>query len=170
MKKLIYKVVENLNKPEHDFAKSSYKIVTETIKTLFAKEGEKLSLFSCAHRNLNIYQEYEFADGEWLFDFILYSKNKDNGLYLEDIPLVVESEISDKKDIGRLKTDFDKLLMATASVKVFITTSHNLDEKSDFIQKSINAFKNFNYTETLYHIVWDESEGNFKVNEFCKKY
>lgn len=167
MKKLIYKVVQRLNSPENDFASTSYKIVSETIKTYFAQEGDSLGLCSAAHRNLNTFQDYNFDEGEWLYDLVLFKMSNIDNQIVEDIPLVLESELSDKS-LGGLKIDFDKLMIATSSTKVFLTTSHNLSEKSNYIQKSLNAFNNFRYSETLYLIVWDESEGNFEVLEFYK--
>lgn len=167
MKKLILNVISKLNSPENDFSNFEYKKVTETIKTFFAEEGLKFDLCSAAHRNLNIYQDFEFDEGEWLFDFVLYKMSTNNSQIFTDVPLVLETEISDKS-LGGLKIDFDKLLIATSSTKVFVTTNDNLIEKKEYIQKLINAYNNFRYSEILYLIVWDESEGIFELVEFSK--
>ena len=51
---------------------------------------------------------------------------------MASVLLVFESELSLKYH-GNLKTDFDKLLIAKDSTKVFVTTSHDLERKSDYI-------------------------------------
>ena len=70
MRTEILNILEELNNPANDFAKKSYKVVTETIKTLFAKQGEKLGYCTAAHRNLNIFLDFEYDEGEWLFDLV----------------------------------------------------------------------------------------------------
>lgn len=168
MKTEILDIIKELNNPNNDFAKTSYKVVTETIKTLFAKKGEKLGFCTAAHRNLNIFQEYEYDEGEWMFDLVWYKMDENDNQIMTKIPLVLESELSDKS-LGGLKVDFDKLLVASSSTKVFVTTNHFIEEKKNYINKAVNSFINFNNNETLYLIIWDEDyEGKFEILEFNK--
>lgn len=178
MKQVIERIVEGLNQLENeDFykeyvnANKSYKYITDFIKTLFAKEGrkEELGNQSCAHRNLYAYKDFKYDEGEWMFDFVWYKMSEENDQLMESIPLVLESELSNK-ELGGLKVDFDKLLVASNSTKVFVTTQHNLQSKIEYIQKAINAFKFFSYDETLYLIIWDENDtGLFSLKEFKKQ-
>ncbi|WP_445720367.1 hypothetical protein [Flavobacterium sp.] len=169
MRTEILNILEELNNPANDFAKKSYKVVTETIKTLFAKQGEKLGYCTAAHRNLNIFLDFEYDEGEWLFDLVWYKMNKNDDQIMTSIPLVLESELSDKT-FGGLKVDFDKLLVATSSTKVFVTTIHEIEIKKKYIQKAINGFTEFRKGETLYLIIWDENfEGNFILEEFNRE-
>jgi hypothetical protein len=176
MKEIIERILKVLNSDafykEYDLHNKSYKYITETIKTLLAKEGKLLGYESCAHRNLLI-EDYPFDEGEWMFDFIWYKMSKTDDHVMKSIPLVLESELSDKK-WGGLKVDFDKLLVASSSNKVFVTSYDNkkIDElikKEEYIQKAINGFESFSYTETLYLIIWDECDtAKFSLKEFRK--
>jgi len=167
MKAEILNVIKELNNPNNDFGKLSYKIVTETLKTLFAKEGEKLGFCTAAHRNLNIFQDFEYDEGEWMFDLVWYKMDENDNQIMVDIPLVLESELS-SKTLGGLKVDFDKLFVATSSTKIFVTTSHFITEKRNYIEKAVKSFTGFNENEILYLIIWDEGEGDFSLEEFKK--
>lgn len=183
MKQVIERIVEGLNQLENeDFYKEyvnanrSYKYITDFIKTLFAKEGRKdeLGNQSCAHRNLYAYKDFEYDEGEWMFDFVWFKMSEKEEQVMLSIPLVLESELG-KKDWGALKVDFDKLLVASNSIKVFVTSYDYLDieelkKKEEYIQKAINAFESFSYKETLYLIIWDENDtGLFSLKEFKKQ-
>lgn len=169
MRKIINSILDEINSSETNYAKSSYKIATETIKTLFAKRGAELGYCSAANRNLNIFQDFEYDEGEWLFDFVWYKMHEYDDQLMTEVPLVLESELS-SKSLGGLKVDFDKLLVATSSTKVFVTSIHFLEEKRSYIQKVINNFTNFRKDETLYLIVWDEKNtDNFSLEEFNKE-
>lgn len=102
------------------------------MKVLFTKEGEKLGYESAAHKNKYVFQDYSFDEGEWIYDFIWYEMSGFDDEIMTSVPLVLESELS-LKYYGNLKTDFDKLLIAKDSTKVFVTTSHDLERKSDYI-------------------------------------
>lgn len=172
MKKILDSIITELNNPKHVFSekKISYNIVTETIKAIFAKYGADLGYCSAAHENKYIKDgEYaiKYDEGEWLFDFVWYVMNTTDDQIMESVPLVLECELS-QKDYGGLKVDFDKLLVATSSTKVFVTTQHNLEKKTTYIQKAINHFKGFGTNEVLYLIVWDENSDEFTLNEFVK--
>jgi len=146
-----------------------YSIVTEIVKTTFAKEGEKLGFCSAAHRNLNIFKDFEFDEGEWMFDLVWFKMDEKDKQIMTNIPLVFESELSDKT-LGGLKVDFDKLMVASSSTKVFLTTIHEIKSKREYIQKAINNFFEFKIDETLFLIVWDEEdEGDFTLEEFRKQ-
>jgi len=101
MKEFIDQIVKELNNPEYDFSKKSYKIVTETIKTLFVKKGVELGYCSAAHQNTMINTDYLYDEGEWMFDFIWYKMSVTDNQIMESIPLVLESELS-RKDYGGL--------------------------------------------------------------------
>ena len=167
MKEHISSILEVLNDPNKDFSKESYKIVTETIKTLFAEKGESLGFCTAAHRNLNISLDYKYDEGEWMFDLVWYRMSEDDNQIMTEIPLVLECELSNKT-VGGLKVDLDKLLIASSSTKIFITTHHFIEEKRNYINKALNNFLNFKEDETVYLIIWDESEGYFSLEDFRK--
>ena len=168
MKAILDEIVLRLNEYSTTITlTTSYKEVTETLKTLFAEKGKSLNYCTAAHRNLYVHTDYKFDEGEWLFDLVWYKMKEDDDQVMTDIPLVLESELSNK-DYGGLKVDFDKLLVAAASTKVFVTTHHFLAEKCAYIQKAIRHFNGFSSNEVLYLMVWDESEGTFELKEFTK--
>lgn len=170
MKNDILNIIERLNhKSELINSVKNYKIVTEIIKTEFAKKGEEIGCFSAAHKNRHIYQDYNYTENqEWLFDFVWYKMHDKDDQIMTAIPLVLESELS-KKDYGGLKEDFDKLLIATSSTKVFVTKIDKIEEKRKYIQKAMNNFFALNSDEILFLIVWDEHDtGLFELEEFRK--
>lgn len=98
-------------------------------------------------------------DGEWLFD-ITFSKLKYKGhkTTTTDIPMVLESELSDLSFKG-FKRDFDKLLIATNSERIFITRNINenvLKEMIEYAQESVNDYNAFKIGEGVNIIVWQE--------------
>ena len=103
-----------------------------------------------------------------MFDLVWYKMDENDNQLMVDVPLVLESELSNK-NLGGLKVDFDKLFVATSSTKIFVTTRHHFEEKRNYIQKAINGFWGFKKNEILYLIIWDESEGCFSLEEFYKK-
>ncbi len=161
MKREILDIIEKLNnKSELINSAKDYNIVTKIIKSEFAEKGNELGLCTAAHG---------YGEGEWLFDLVWYKMDEKDDQIMTDIPLVLETELS-KKDYGGLKEDFDKLLVATSSTKVFVTTMEEIEIKKKYIQKAINSFTKFRNEETLYLIIWDESdEGNFILEEFNRK-
>ena len=172
MKQIIEKIIFKLNDKSfyvnYQNLNQSYKYVTETIKTFFAIEGKEKGYESASNKNL-LTEEYPYDETEWMFDFVWYKMSEENDQLMESIPLVLESELSNK-ELGGLKVDFDKLLVASNSTKVFVTTQHNLQSKIEYIQKAINAFESFSYKETLYLIIWDENDtGLFSLKEFKKQ-
>lgn len=170
MKREILNIIERLNsKSELINSSKDYKIVTEIIKTEFAKKGEELGFCSAAHKNRHIYKDYNYSENEeWLFDFVWYKMDDDDDQIMNTIPLVLESELS-KKCYGGLKEDFDKLLIATSSTKIFVTKIDEIEIKRNYIQKAINKFSGFRNDESLFLIIWDEHDtGYFELQEFFK--
>ena len=168
MKAILEQIIISLNDYSKTITKStSYKEVTETLKTLFAQQGITQGYCTAAHRNLLVHTDFYYDEGEWLFDLVWYKMKDDDDQIMTDIPLVLESELSDKT-LGGLKVDFDKLLVAPASTKVFVTTHYFLEEKCNYIQKAIRFFNGFPVGEILYLIIWDESEGDFQLKTFTK--
>ena len=148
MREIVERIVERLNniEKEHFYKdylneKQSYNYISEFIKYLFAEEGRLSGYESAAHRNRYI-NNCKYDEGEWMFDFIWYKMSDTDNQIMTDVPLVLESELSGK-ELKDLKVDFDKLLVATSSTKIFVTTIHNIDKKIIYIQKAINSFNNF---------------------------
>lgn len=105
------------------------------IKEKFAVEGKKLS------SNYLSRSSGGSAGGEWLYDFTLRELDEEKNLI--SIPLVAEIELSDSKS-GGLIYDFNKLLQADSSVKVFIFQQKNEAEFKEIfagIQVSLNLYK-----------------------------
>ncbi len=117
------------------------------------------NLATCASGNSEF-----FAEGEWLYDLVWYEMDRSvdvsDGMHvMKSIPLVMESEMS-KKDWGGFKEDFDKLLVASASTKLFVTCKkkneseeNGLKKKLDYAQKAVNSFV---FCEQVDVIVWNE--------------
>ena len=172
MREIIGSIVNELNDPKHAFAehKTSYLIVSETIKSIFAMHGNTLGYCSAAHKNRYLTDgpyAITFDEGEWMFDFVWYKMSTIDDQIMEEVPLVLECELS-RKDYGGLKVDFDKLLVAGGSTKVFVTTQHFLDQKTAYIQNALNNFKGFGMHEVFYLIIWDENTDKFILKEFSR--
>lgn len=178
MKEIIERILKVLNSEafykEYQLHDKSYNYLTDSIKTLFAQEGEKLGCETAAHENKFAYKDFKYTEGEWLFDLVWYKMSDTEDQVMKSIPLVLESELSNKS-LGGLKVDFDKLLVASSSNKVFVTSYDNekIDElikKEEYIQKAINGYESFPNTETLYLIIWDECDtAKFSLKEFRKQ-
>ncbi|WP_374548377.1 hypothetical protein [Flavobacterium sp.] len=162
MEKIIKEIVRALNENSENLKKSA----TETIKSIFAEKGKSLEFCTAAHSN-KIINKDNYDEGEWLFDLVWYKMDVNDNQIMTEIPLVLESELS-IIDYGGFKTDFDKLLVATSSTKVFVTTNHYVEEKMKYTQKSIDKFIHFRNNEFLYLIVLDTSELEFSLYLFSK--
>ncbi|UAM98135.1 hypothetical protein K8354_17950 [Polaribacter litorisediminis] len=181
MKEIIERILEKLNTlekedfyTEYESNNKKYNYITDFIKTLFGQEGEKLGYESAAHENRFAYKDFEYNEREWMFDFVWYKMSDTNDQVMLSVPLVLESELSNKS-FGGLKVDFDKLLVASDSDKVFVTSydyrnEEELKKKEEYIQKAINNYNSFKADETLYLIIWDENDtGKFYFKEFKKQ-
>ena len=95
---------------------------TKLLKTIITKLGQDHNFF------VNAGGIERADDGEWLFDLV-WSELEYSGAKttVKNVPLVLESEIS-KMEFGGFKEDFDKLLIATNSVKIFVTRTKSRDE------------------------------------------
>lgn len=124
------------------------------IKKTITKVGQERGYFVCTH-------SVEEADsGEWLFD-ISFHELEYNGAFTKTLstPLVAESEFS-KTDFGGFKEDFDKLLIATSSERLFIlrvTNQSVFDTIKEYAQDSVNMYKPFKTDERIHIIYWDET-------------
>lgn len=121
-----------------------------------------------------------FAGGEWLFDLVWYeddyaAETGDDMNVMKSIPLVLESEMS-KINWGGFKEDFDKLLLATASTRIFVTRikdetkiGNSLSKKLQYAKKAIQSFDS---VDSVFIIVWNENEMDsdepFKLIEISK--
>ncbi|HRG18887.1 MAG TPA: hypothetical protein PLP39_07330 [Flavobacterium lutivivi] len=162
MENIIIEIVRELNKQTDNLKKS----VTETIKSEFAKMGSNQGYCIAAHNN-KILNKNSYDEGEWLFDLVWYKMDENDNQIMTKIPLVLESELS-IVDYGGFKTDFDKLLVASSSIKVFVTTNHYIEEKKNYIQKAIDKFLFFKKDEQLFLLILDAGELEFCLEQFSK--
>lgn len=171
MEEIINKIIIELNRQSKKMIRyKNYKIATELIKNTFAKKGRELDYCIAAHRNLccDEKDKFEYDEGEWLFDLVWYKMSSKDNQIMESIPLVLESELSNHSLAG-LKVDFDKLLVASSSTKVFVTTNEYIEFKKDYIKRALKSFINFREDEIFYLIIWDERyTGNFILEKFTK--
>jgi len=129
-------------------------IITHKIKETVGKIGECL----CYKIASNIH------DSEWLYDIVWYKDEKDeNGdKVLLDVPLIMESEISDR-NINGLRYDFEKLLLAKPTTKVFLCMAEpNYSENAvknvkDKLEISFEKFmQNSNIYDRVLLLIWDD--------------
>ena len=100
-------------------ATASDRLWTEKVKTAFSKAGQATGFTVCASGVKPKYRDRR----EWLYDVTWLWHNKDSpGAPLIDCPLVLECEWGGLKDIV---FDFEKLLLARASLRVLIFSSKN---------------------------------------------
>ena len=127
-------------------------ILKKTLKTL----GEELGCGVSASGSSG-------DEGEWLYDLVWWEM-AENGKSIKSVPLVLESEIS-SMHWGAFKWDFEKLLVATSSTRVFITRDHKtsnqnevLSKKKDFAKEAVQSFSAFNKGDAVHLIVWEEEK------------
>jgi hypothetical protein len=83
---------------------------------------------------------------EWLYDLIWYRSNPDN--HLADVYLVLESEWGIKQ--SDIKYDFEKLLLAKATLKVMVFQAYDQDISGVFslLERGIRTFQKHSANET----------------------
>ncbi|GLB49872.1 hypothetical protein [Neptunitalea lumnitzerae] len=168
MSQHVDEIMFNLNKEQKQFTSLLHSGLTwqtqwtKLLKTIIKDIGEKNGFF------VNTGGLPELEEGEWMFDLV-WSKLHLNGdkTTIIDIPLVLESEIS-KISFGGFKEDFDKLLVATNSLKVFVTRTIKqqetlLKECIEYAQDAVNSNININSKNGVYLIIWKEEKG-FTLN------
>lgn len=99
-------------------------------------------------------------DAEWLYDLVWY-KNNDQGL-LKEVGLVLESELSDRSEWG-IRTDFEKLLLAAAPLRIFIGMNAgnmkfpaNLYQLQHQLNNYVQAYTGLSSGERVLTILWDD--------------
>lgn len=107
---------------------------TKHLKSKLIVLGNKLGYITCTAGFLGD------AQREWLYDLVWYKNDEKN--YLQEVPLVMESEWGRKLD--DIKYDFEKLLMANCEVKLMICQDggETLTSLVNYFESSIKAFKN----------------------------
>lgn len=100
---------------------------------------------------------------EWLYDLIWFRNDSDN--QLSEVALVLESEWS--SDSWHIQEDFEKLLVAKASIKVMVfqCNANNLQGLWDQLNKGIDAFKQRSPAETYILVAFKEEEHKFEIKE-----
>ena len=163
----IFKELENLNKNivnKYNSGENWIGYATSQIKDCIIdvahKKNENFSV-CCRHS--------EKADeGEWLYDIVVVELFPDGDFTkVIDVPLVVESEFS-KTHFGGFKEDFDKLLIASKSEKLFIMRINNYKEFENirqYAQDSINLNKGIEVGKGFSLIYWDEIGEEKKFNK-----
>lgn len=88
----------------------------------------------------------ERFDGEWLYDLIWYRNDSDN--HLTEVYLVLESEWQISP--SAIKYDFEKLLLAKATLKVMVFQSYEQDISGIFslLERGICVFQKRSADET----------------------
>lgn len=170
----IFERLKEANPKILDIYNSGYNWIFEAskiIKKTITKVGHERDYFVCTH-------SVEEADsGEWLFDISFHELeyNEYDGAFTKTLstPLVAESEFS-KTDFGGFKEDFDKLLIATSSERLFIlrvTNQSVFDTIKKYAQESVNKYKPFKVGEGVHIIYWDETvaEKDFYYLEIKKQ-
>ena len=165
MPEYVNEIITKLNEQKSEFTNLLYSGLnwqtswTKLLKEIITKIGQDKGFFVNTSGLKNI------ADGgEWLFDLV-WSELKYNGIKttIVNIPLVLESEIS-KINFGGFKEDFDKLLFASNSTKIFITRTiggneNVLKECISYAQESLNNNINMNSKNGIHLITWEEQKG-----------
>lgn len=99
---------------------------TLKFKELLAAFGERIGNKVCTSGFQDIY------NSEWLYDMVWYKEIEKGGIqYISEVVLVIESEWN--PDFRSIKYDFEKLLVANASHKLFLCTAK--DQKCDELKK-----------------------------------
>jgi len=102
---------------------------------------------------------------EWLYDLIWY--RNDGQKHLEDVYLVLESEWREDKDHYAVRYDFEKLLIAKATLKVMVFQAWDVDiaELFEFLERGIRAFKKGSADETYLLVGFNNNRDAFDVRQ-----
>lgn len=142
---LIFKSIQEITNRS---LKISSSIITKEIKIKIGKLGYK--------------KKYEVASsehhGEWIYDLIWFTEKDD---ILLSVPLVLESEISDRTKKG-LRFDFEKLLISKSENKIFICmaegkySDNSVSNIKELLYKSFRSFKSMFKNERVLLLIWDD--------------
>ncbi|MBG9378414.1 non-classical export protein 1 [Panacibacter sp. DH6] len=129
---------------------------TNTIKYNLVKLGHELGFRVYANgltseQSREQFEKYGFVNREFLYDVHWYVDKKGEFYTPEDVPLVVESELGDrrKNDTSKLRSpaikfDFQKLLFANADLRLMIFKTKNLQHLNEinlYFEKAIESFR-----------------------------
>ncbi len=129
-------------------------IITRKIKEIVGEIGEKKGNEIAS----NIH------DSEWLYDIVWYKDelDKNGDKVLLDVPLIMESEISDRS-INGLRYDFEKLLLAKPTTKVFLCMAepnYSKNAVKNVKDKLEISFEKFMYgnkeNDRVLLLIWDD--------------
>lgn len=99
--------------------------------------------------------------GEWLYDMVWY--RSDNEDRLRHVELVLESEWA--KPRGKIKEDFEKLLVARCPWKIMVYTKTPRDDLA-YLRQGIQLFERIDQTETYLLARFNEETWRFDCEAF----
>jgi hypothetical protein len=103
-------------------------------------------------------------EGGWLYDLVWY--NEANG-HLSEVYLVLESEWGEYRT--DIKYDFEKLLVAKATLKVMVFQTKNgeIEDLFGFLEEGIRAFPLLqSANETYLLIAFNNDTGKFDIRQY----
>jgi hypothetical protein len=113
----------------------------------------------------------KFVKTEWLYDLHWYTEVKGCDYQPTGLPLVVECEwepnrrkAKKKVPYSGIKFDFQKLLVANASLRlmIFIKRKHDkICELDEYFNKAIESFRNLEANSKFLFIAFDEEKEGF---------
>lgn len=147
----IYKLVNDIVVEYHKESINSIPWATESIKKKIGDLGliRNHTVASTIHQ------------GEWMYDLTWINKNKKG--FWEEVPLILESEISTRKPEG-LIFDFSKLLISNAKTRVFISLAKsgskssiaNVNHMVKLYQEAFDSFKNPVQDCRILVLIWED--------------
>jgi hypothetical protein len=102
-------------------------------------------------------------DPEWLYDLIWFRNDSDS--HLSEVYLVMESEWGKGRD--EIKYDFEKLLLAKATLKVMVFQTDDKDTSGifNFLKEGIHAFQKHSAEETYILAAFNNNTFKFEVSQ-----
>jgi len=130
------------------------KHLKEYIGSLGEKHGWDICASGCKGR----------FDNGWLYDLIWYHEDPDT--HLAEVYLVLESEWRTPQ--SDIKYDFEKLLLAKATLKVMVFQGNdrNISGLFNFLERGISAFQKRSADETYILAAFNNSTYAFDVRQF----
>ena len=147
-----WKTLENIRDEYNSLTKENQKQkwITKRIQELFGEIGFEND-FDVAS---------SFHGSGWLYDLVWFVNDQDG--FLETVPLVLESEMSDR-NYNNLKYDFEKLLLANSNLKIMICFGpgnqnypENINELIKSFEKSVNTYKHLTLPLRILIYIWDD--------------
>ena len=165
--KIIQEILKEFKKLEHtDTSGWNQTQWTRAILTPLCSLGRQNKYY--VYASSNFVDKQEKCGGEWLYDVIWckYERKYEND-FLTSVPVVAECEWG---NLGDIKDDFEKLILARAAVRVFVFDGRSCKNGAEALANKlcdwVGAFEGSRKGDTYLLVGYEEDEKNWCFRYF----